>query len=143
MAIINYNEILMTLWQQIKDWYYFRKTGYTRAEREYRAWYESAINWRATRVRDIFHNFEHIIIVDPNKFFTYDPFVWALKKDAKQYFWPQRALGENAVWRWERVIRAPSTGNEWSVNELGGEDTVFVATNSDEDAVMIALKYGQ
>jgi len=131
----------MSLKERVVDWYLTKKTGSTRAEREYLAWYESTINHRATRIRDIFCNFEHIIIVDPDKFFAYDPFVWALKKDAKQYFWPQRALGENSVWRWERVIRAPSTGNEWSVNELGGEDTVFVATNSERDAIMIALKY--
>ena len=31
----------MTLWEHIKDWYLTRKTGYTKAEREYRAWYES------------------------------------------------------------------------------------------------------
>jgi hypothetical protein len=142
MAIINQNKILMTLWQQIKDWYHFRKTGYTRAEREYRTWYEATVNWRATRVRDIFHNFRHVIVVDPEKFFDYDPLAYAPKAEAQQYFWPVRPIGENCIWRWERVIKCPATAGEWSVNELGGADTVFVATNSDADAVMLALKYG-
>jgi hypothetical protein len=131
----------MKLIEQIKDWYYFKKTGYTRAERDYKEWYESTVNWRATRVRDIFHNFRHVIVVDPEKFFDYDPLAYYPKKEAQQYFWPHRVIGENAVWRWERVMRTPSTGNEWAVNELGGEDTVFVATNNERDAVMIALKY--
>ena len=131
----------MKFLEQIKDWYYFKKTGYTRAEREYRSWYESAINWRATRVRDIFHNFHHIIIVDPEKFFDYDPLAYSPKKEIHQYFWPQRTLGENAVWRWERVIKCPATAGEWTVNELGGEDILFVATNNERDAIMIALKY--
>jgi hypothetical protein len=131
----------MTLKEKVIDWYLTRKTGKTKSEREWQEWYEKTINFRATRVRDIFCNFEHVVIVDPDKFFVYDPFAWAPKKEAQQYFWPARTLGENAVWRWERVMRAPSTGNEWEVNELGGEDTLFVATNNERDAIMIALKY--
>jgi hypothetical protein len=133
--------MVMKLLEQIKDWYHFRKTGYTRAEREYQAWYESTINWRATRVRDIFHNFQHVVIVDPDKFFVYDPFAWAPKKEAQQYFWPLRSLEETCVWRWERVVKTPGTGNEWAVDELSGGDTLFVATNNEQDAVMIALKW--
>jgi hypothetical protein len=48
---------------------------------------------------------------------------------------------ESAVWRCERVINYASTTWEWEVNELGGEDTVFVATNNERDAVMIALRW--
>ena len=48
---------------------------------------------------------------------------------------------ENLVWQYARVINFPSTANEWEVNELGGEDKIFVATNNERDALMIALKY--
>jgi hypothetical protein len=132
----------MKIVEQIKDWYLTRKTGKTRAEREWLEWYEQNVNYRATRIKNMFENFEHIIIVDPNKFMVEDPFAWAPCADAQQYFWPARPLGNNAVWRFERVMREPSTAWEWTVNELGGEDTVFVATNNERDAMMIALKYG-
>jgi hypothetical protein len=90
----------------------------------------------------MFKNFKHVIIVDPEKFVDHnEPFAWVPCKDARQYFWPERPLGENAVWRFERVIKYPSTANEWEVNEFGGEDHIFVATNNDKDAIMIALKY--
>ena len=131
----------MKLLEQIKDWYYFKKTGYTRAEREYLVWYEVTVDWRATRVRDIFHNFQHVVVVDPDKFFDYDPLLLAPKKEAQQYFWPHRTLEETCVWRWERVVKTPGTGNKWAVDELSGGDTLFVATNSEQDAVMIALKW--
>ena len=126
----------------IRDWYLTRKTGKTKEEREWIAWYEQNVNYRATRIKDMFKNFEHVIIVDPNKFMDHaEPFAWVPCKDARQYFWPARPLGENAVWRFERVINCPATAWEWEINELGGEDKIFVATNNERDAMMIALKY--
>ncbi len=135
----------MTYWDKvtetIKDWYLTRKIGKNKAEREWEEWYHSNVNFRASRIKDMFRKFDHIIIVDPDKFFQFDPFAWVPTEDAKQYFWPTRDLGTNAVWRFERVINCPATANEWTVNELGGEDKVFVATNNERDALMIALKY--
>lgn len=132
----------MILFDNIKDWYLTRTTGYTKAEREYKAWYEQTVNVRATRIKDIFRNFKHIVIVDPNKFFNLEhPFGWTVREDTKHYFWPNRALGENCIWEFHRVMCEPSTAWEWEINELGGEDKVFVATNNEQDAVMLALKY--
>jgi hypothetical protein len=131
----------MNIIERIKDGYITWRTGKTREEREWINWYEQNVNYRATRIKDMFKNFKHVIIVDSNKFMVEDPFAWAPCADAQQYFWPARELGDNAVWRFERVMKAPSTAWEWEVNELGGSDTVFVATNNDYDAVLIALKY--
>ncbi len=136
----------MTYWEkvteQVKDWYLTRKTGKTKAEREYILWYEQTVNLRATRIKNMFDNFKHIVRVDTEKFFNLDePFGWSVCEDAKQYFWPNRELGNNCVWRFERVMNCPATAWEWEINELGGEDKVFVATNNGQDALMIALKY--
>ena len=132
----------MKILEQIKDWYLTRKTGYTRAEREYRTWYEQTVDARATRIKDIFGNFKHIVVVDPGKFFDLDePFGWIVREDARQYFWPARPLGENCVWEFHRVMNSPATAWQWEVNELGGEDKVFVATNNQQDATMIALRW--
>lgn len=133
----------MKLLERIKDWYLTRKTGKTKDVRDYEAWHRQNVNVRATRIKDKFKNFKHIIVADPNRFLDLiDPFGWHACEDAQQYFWPVRPLGENCIWSIDRVIRAPSTAWEWEINELGGTDRVFVATNDDEDAVMIALKYG-
>ena len=118
------------------------RTGKTREEREWTAWYEVNVNYRATKIKDMFRKFKHIIIVDTHKFMDpYEPMAWVPCADAKQYFWPQRPLGENCVWRFERVINCPATAGEWEINELGGEDKIFVATNNDQDAIMITLKW--
>ena len=132
----------MKLIDSAKERYLTWKTGKTKSEREWEAWYEQNVNYRATRIKDMFKHFEHIIIVDPDKFFNHhEPFAWVPNKDAKQYFWPQRPLETTCVWRFERVINCPATAWQWEINELGGEDKVFVATNNEQDALMIAMKY--
>jgi hypothetical protein len=44
--------------------------------------------------------------------------------------------------QWHAVpLPIASSNIRWNINEIGGEDRVFVATNSDGDAIMIALKW--
>lgn len=134
--------MISNLKERIVDRWLTWRTGKDKSTREWEAWYDANVNFRATRINDMFKNFKHVIMVDVDKFTNpHEPFAWVPCDDAKQYFWPARELGNNAVWRFERVIRYSSTSNEWEVNEFGGEDHIFVATNNDKDAIMIALKY--
>ena len=131
----------MKIVEQIKDWYLTKRTGKAREHREWESWYDHNVVYCAGTIENMFMNFKYIIEVNPDKFFQFDPFAWVPSENAKQYFWPSRPLGENCVWRYERV-----TKNQWDgrlhIDELGGADTVFVATNNERDAMMIALKYG-
>ena len=132
----------MTLKEWIVDRWLTWRTGKDKDQRDWEAWYEANVNYRSTRIKDMFRKFEYVLEVDWQKFLEHnDPFAWVPCEDAVQYFWPTRPLGENAVWRIERVMKAPATANEWEINEMGGADKVFVATNNSRDAVMIALKY--
>jgi hypothetical protein len=116
-------------------------TKTTKEQREWDAWYNENVNWLSPRISFMFSKFKHVIIVDTNKFVDHsEPFAWVPCPDAKQYFWPDRELGNNAVWRFERVCWH-SGDQDWVVNGMGSEDHIFVATNNDEDAAMIALKY--
>jgi len=125
----------------IKDRWLTWRTGKPKAQREWEAWYEVNVVYRASTINNMFMHFKHVIIVSPNKFFDLcEPFAYVPCEDARQYFWPARPLGENAVWRFERVM-----WNQWQkcwdINGLGDRDKVFVATNNDDDAIMISLKY--
>lgn len=132
----------MTFWEKVTDKYITWRTGKDKVQRDWEAWYAVNVNYRATKINDMFKNFKHIIMVDVDKFVDFhEPFAWVPNEDARQYFWPNRPLGENAVWRFERVINCPATANQWEINELGGEDKIFVATNNERDALMIALKF--
>lgn len=129
---------------KLKDWavdkYLTWRTGKDKSMREWEAWYESTVVYRARTIENMFMNFEHIIPVDPDKFFQFDPFAYVPCEDAKQYFHPQRELGNNAVWRFERV-RKDRWDNRWHLDEMVGEDRVFVATNNEQDAIIIALRW--
>jgi hypothetical protein len=129
------------MFERIKDRWITWRTGKTKAVRDYVAWYDENIDIRQARIKFMFKKFRHVIIVDPNKFFNLrEPFGWVLVNDAKTYFWPERPLAENCVWRWERV-EWNRWEQDWYINEFSGADKVFVATNSDQDAIMLTLKY--
>lgn len=131
----------MGLIENIKERYRTWRTGKSKEQREWEAWYEVNVVYRASTIENMFMHFEHVITVNPEKFFNpHEPFAWVPNHDAKQYFWPQRKLGENCVWRFERV-RKDQWDNKLHLDEFGGADTVFVATNSERDAIMISLKY--
>lgn len=126
--------------QHLKERYLTWRTGKSKAERDWLAWYETNVVYRASSITNMFQHFKHVIIVDSNKFMIEDPFAWRPCEDAQQYFWPARELGNNAVWRFERVSWN-QWDQRWHIDEMGGADKVFVATNSEQDAIMIALRY--
>ena len=130
----------MKLLNDIKDRWITWRTGKDRTQREWEEWYNTNVNWRAYNITNMFENFKHVIEVDPNRFLWDAGMTWGPHPDALPYFWPDRPLGENCVWRLERVVRS-QWDNRWHLTGIGGEDRVFVATNSDEDAIMITLKW--
>jgi hypothetical protein len=125
----------------VKDKWLTWRTGKSKEEREWADWYETTVVYRASTIPNMFMHFKHVIEVDTFKFMDpAEPFAWVPCADAKQYFWPQRPVTNTCVWRFERVIW-DKWDNCWHINTLGDEDKVFVATNNDRDAMMIALKY--
>lgn len=127
--------------EKLKDKWITWRTGKDKPQREWEAWYEVNVVYRASTIPNMFMHFKHVIIVSPNKFFNLcEPFAYVPCEDAKQYFWPARKLGDNCVWRFERVMWN-QWEQQWDINGMGDRDKVFVATNNDKDAMMIALKY--
>lgn len=131
----------MNLIESIKDWYLTRKTGKDRRTREWEDWYHQTVNYRASTIRDMFKNFEYVFTVDSQKFFDFnEPFSWIPNAEASEYFWPKREINSTCVWRFERVFWDRWT-ESWHINELAGEDMVFIATNNSEDATMLTLRF--
>jgi hypothetical protein len=131
----------MGLKDYIVDQYLTWRTGKDKALRDWEAWYYANVNHRAGDITYMFEKFKHVIVVDHNKFFDpYEPMAWVPCSDAEQYCHPNRALGECIVWRFERVTW-DQWDERWHLDDFSGEDKVFVATNSDSDALMISLKY--
>ena len=133
--------MLLKLKDYVEDKYLTWRTGKDKAQREWEAWYEVNVVYRANTIDNMFQHFKHIITVNPELFFDRcEPFAYVPNEDARQYFWPQRPVTDTCVWRFERVIW-DKWSNSWMINGLGDRDKVFVATNNDRDAMMIALKF--
>ena len=128
--------------ETINDKYLTWRTGFDKEQREFQAWCEDNIHAHAGSIRARIHGFKHIVEVDWHKIYGDCPMLgWYVRKEFKnEYSFRNRKLGDHAMvtsmrgeYDKEKIFEA---------NELFGGDHVFVGTNNDEDAIMIALKYG-
>lgn len=125
----------------IKDRYLTWQTGYNKEERVWRNWQEEHIVFRASTIENMFMHFKYILPVSTGIFDLDEPFGWSPCEDFKQYLYPTRSLGDNAVYCFVRGYRDPWDGC-FHINDLRhDQDQVFVATNNKRDAMMIALRY--
>lgn len=130
----------MVMIEYIKDRWLTWRTGLTKQERIYKKWQAETIVYRAHTIENMFMNFKYIIPVSTDIFDHGEPFGWVPNNHFKQYLYPARELGDNAVYTFARGER-----NKWDgrfhLNDCFGGDQVFVATNNEQDAIMITLKY--
>lgn len=125
----------------IKDRYLTWCTGLNKQQRVWRKWQEENIVLRASTIENMFMHFKHIVPVSTRIFDLDEPFGWAPCEDFQQYQYPNRELGNNAVFYIARGYRDRWNG-QFHLNDLiHDQDQVFVATNNDVDAMLIALKY--
>lgn len=97
------------------------------------------LNTRANGVSSIFENFQYVVEVNPARFLDKIK-VWQPCVEAKRIFWPCRNVDTACVWTYLRVILDPQT-EKLVVDEINGQDRVFVGTNSQQDVVEISLKW--
>lgn len=123
----------------IKDKWLTWRTGKDKQQRAYEAWYASMVNVRASTAEDMYKNFKYLILVDYRKFLVFH-MLTEPRDDMREYYYPQRELGDNMLWTILRGEEMPD--GLFHITDFGDEDRVYVATNNSEDAMMLALKYG-
>jgi len=127
--------------ERIKDRYLTWRTGQDKPTRDFRNWYDGTVVSRAGTIENMFMHFKYIIPVSTNIYDLSHPFGWIPCEDFKQYMYPNRQLGDNTVCYFARGYRDKWDG-KFHLNDLRhDQDQVFVATNNERDALMIALKY--
>ena len=127
--------------ESLQDRYLTWRTGMSREEREFREWVDRNVVQNAATMENMFQNFQHIVPVSTGIFDLDEPFGWTPCREFQEYLYPARPLGSNAVYYFARGYRDPWDGR-FHISDLGAEqDQVFVATNSDQDAVIIALRW--
>jgi hypothetical protein len=125
----------------LQDRYLTWHTGMAREDREFREWADRTVVYNATTIENMFQNFRHIVPVSTDIFDLDEPFGWMPCLEFREFLYPAKPLGENAVWYFARGYRDAWDGR-FHISDLGAEqDQVFVATNSDQDAVIIALRW--
>lgn len=125
----------------IKDRYLTWRTGVDKPTRDFRNWYDGTVVHRAGTIENMFMHFRYIIPVSTRMFDLNEPFGWVPCKDFRQYMHPNRDLDNCAVYHFARGYRDPWDGKFHLGDMRHDQDQVFVATNNERDAVMIALKY--
>jgi len=130
------------LLEKIKDRWLTWRTGYNKSEREYRAWRDQNIASNASDVTNYFHGYKYVIALDFNKVCTdFEPMYGKIEStEFLSYMYPHRPLGKNCSYGWFRGYWDKWDGR-FHLNDIGGTDHMFIATNSGEDAIMIALKW--
>lgn len=106
--------------------------------RYYQQWCAENIDMRASYVEHMFRRFEFCFEVDYMKFFDHgDTSGWVPIDNS--FFYPERHPPSCCVWK---IFRVEDKQNGLTrVNEMFGADKVYVATNNEEDAVMMALRF--
>lgn len=130
--------------EYLKDKWLTWHTGMPKSDRDYYRWHDTTIVSRASTVQNYYMNFKHIIAVRYDAVYTtFDPFYGdhIPCQDFLSYMYPNRPLGKHSDYRtfrgfWDQWDR------QFHINDIRCElDQMFVATNCEKDAIMIALKY--
>lgn len=131
--------VVMIEW--LKDKWLTWRTGKDKQQREWEAWFDTTVVRRASTIENMFMNFKYILPVRIDIFDLDEPFGWYPCKDFQQYLYPNRPLGDCTVYHFARGYR-DQWDKRFHLSDLQSEqDQVFVATNNERDAVMIALKW--
>lgn len=132
----------MKFLEDLKDKWLTWQTGISKSEREYRTWREQNIVFSARDVTNFFQGYKYIIAVDYNKVnVRFNPMFGLIESDEfLSYMYPHRPLGQNCFYGdfrgyWDQWDK------RFHMDDTIGNSQMFVATNSEEDAVMIALKW--
>jgi len=125
------------------NWLFVKRHGCNREEYAIREWNKTHINTLANNISDYYYGFEYIVEVNPWKVLNDHPILgYSLKPEIReQYCYPIRKLGDHMVYDLARGGRfMEKAGTTFEFNDFG-YDTVFIATNNKDDAIIIALKY--
>jgi hypothetical protein len=131
----------MGMIEYIKDRWLTWRTGLDKQTRDHRKWYNGAVVQRAGTIENMFMHFKYILPVTTDIFDYSEPFGWVPCEDFLQYMYPNRALGDCAVYYFARGYRDSWDGKFHLSDMRHDQDQVFVATNNSKDAMMISLKY--
>ena len=107
---------------------------------QYHRRYDPDIHIQCTRIKDFYHGYPYVYCFENHQ---HEVYYWDLGIDGTRTVgkWCDENCKDKHRMDFHRVMKAPSTGNEWTINELGGGDHVFIAFKNEQDLIMFALRW--
>ena len=127
------------LYQQWKDRRFLKK-HHCQTWEQYHRQYDPDINWRATRVRDFYAQYPYVHCFENRNHQIYH---WDLAYDGSREIveWCEQHCKDKFRFDGLRAMKAPSTANQWEMNDLGGGDYYFVGFKNAKDYSWFLLRW--
>jgi len=135
IAMIKY---LKQKYVDLKEYRFLKAHGCeTRAQ--YERWYDPDYNLIACRVKDYYHGYPYIYRFDNREHTIY---FWDLGYNGHYVInkWCKENLKDKFRMDFLRVFQDSYT-QEWHINEIGGDDYIFIAFKDERDMVWFTLRW--
>ena len=137
--IDNVTESLKGRWDFYRHAAYLKKRGWT--EEDYQNYEDPDRNIRAIRIKDYYFGYPYT-----HAFTSTRTLPWiAFENWMDCYEEMNRWCKVNCRGKFRsdilRVMKEPSTGNEWEINDMGGGDALFYAFKDSRDYTMFCLRW--
>ena len=138
-------ETIKARYKSFKEQRFLKRHG-CETRKEYNRMYDPDYNIRATRIVDIYHGYPHVYCFENRKNFAYTLLYDWGPGGFRHGFddiidWCEENLRDKFRMDSHRVIKYPSTANQWEVNELGGGDYIFAAFKDPKDYTHFLLRW--
>ena len=107
---------------------------------DYMRKYDPDVDHLATEIKNFYHGYPYVYCFDNHNHPIYD---WDIAYDGAYVAtnWCKQNLKHKFRFDSHRAWRSSATGNEWSINDIGGRDYIFFACKDSTDYMMFLLKW--
>ncbi len=138
--ITNLTDSLKSRWDFYRHAAYLKEKNWT--EEQYQDYNDPDRNPRATRISDYYHGYPYFTVFESSRGDPWTRFETWIDAYSAIETWCKENCKDKFRSDIHRVIKTPSTGNEWELNDIGGGDALFFAFKSQEDCFMFKLTWG-
>lgn len=138
--IDNVTESLKDRWDFYRHAAYLKKRGWT--EEEYQNYEDPDRNICATRIKDYYFGYPYTHAFTSTRTLPWTEFGNWMDCYEEMNRWCKANCRGKFRSDILRVFKAPSTGNEWELNDIGGGDALFYAFKDPKDYTMFCLRWG-
>lgn len=113
---------------------------------QYRAIHDNGINNRANDMKMHYHGYKYMYVFDDVSHYAYSCLYDHGPGGNRYgymdvYEWMQENCKDTGRLDIHRVMKEPSTGNEWHKTEIGGTDYFFAVFKNEEDYIHFLLRW--